>query len=70
MHEYRLIVIRDDGKRFILDRVSELEDARSLLAGAREKYDMWNDVYVERRELGPWSRYEPPVPHNQPSLPL
>ena len=71
MHEYRLIVNDDEGRKFVLDRVPDLNGARSLLAAAQEKYqDGFTDVYLERRELSPWMRYQPPVPLNQPSLPL
>lgn len=71
MYEYRLIVIDDQGRRFVLDRVTDLEVARSVLAkGQEEHQDGFTDVYLERRELNPWFRYQPPVPLNQPSLPL
>jgi len=71
MHEYRITVVGDDGHRFVWDRASEMKEARSLLAEATEKYqDGYSDVFIERRELNPWMRYEPPVPLNQPSLPL
>lgn len=71
MYQYRIISVDANGKRKVEMRaLSDRDVAISRFHAIRDRYTFDVDVYIERREILPWERYEPKVPVNQDELPI
>ena len=69
-YEWRVVIVYEGGVEFTAMTVSGIQDARSLMKDARKVHPRASDIFIERRQIPPWTRYVPLISADQPSLPL